>query len=134
MRRICVFAGSSPGRREEYAAAARALGDELAARGIEVIYGGSSVGLLGEAAHAAPAAGRLAPGGFSGRPRPCGAARLRTVSLFWPKGGPAVCRRVRSRLLCRELGGGAPRRAGGWGSRPRRAGGWGSRPRPEGQG
>src|SRR5258706_6763806 len=64
MRRICVFAGSSPGRREEYAAAARALGGELAARGIELIYGGSSVGLMGEVADATLAAGGLARGVF----------------------------------------------------------------------
>jgi len=62
MRRICVFAGSSPGRREEYAAAARALGGELAARGIELIYGGSSVGLMGEVADATLAAGGIARG------------------------------------------------------------------------
>src|SRR5260221_6895264 len=64
MRRICVFAGSSLGRREEYAAAARALGDELAARGIELIYGGSSVGLMGEVADATLAAGGIARGGL----------------------------------------------------------------------
>src|SRR5258708_36123680 len=62
MRRICVLAGSSRGRREEYAAAARALGDELAARGIELIYGGSSVGLMGEVADATLAAGGIARG------------------------------------------------------------------------
>src|SRR5690348_10198067 len=62
MRRICVFAGSSPGRREEYRAAARALGGELAARGIELIYGGSSVGLMGEVADATLAAGGIARG------------------------------------------------------------------------
>src|SRR5258706_15179575 len=64
MRRICVFAGSSPGRREEYAVAAQALGGELAARGIELIYGGSSVGLMGEGADATLAAGGIARGGL----------------------------------------------------------------------
>src|SRR5258706_4453302 len=64
MRRICVFAGSSPGRREEYAVAAQALGGELAARGIELIYGGSSVGLMGEVADATLAAGGIARGGL----------------------------------------------------------------------
>lgn len=57
MRRICVFAGSSLGAREEYAEAARALGRELAARGLGMVYGGSSVGLMGLAADAALAAG-----------------------------------------------------------------------------
>jgi uncharacterized protein (TIGR00730 family) len=57
MRRICVFAGSSPGAREEYAAAARALGRELACRGLGLVYGGSSRGLMGVVADAALEAG-----------------------------------------------------------------------------
>ncbi len=57
MRRICVFAGSSDGARPEYAEAARALGTELASRGLGVVYGGSSVGLMGTLADAALAAG-----------------------------------------------------------------------------
>lgn len=57
MRRICVFAGSSRGTREQYAEAARALGRELAARGLGMVYGGSSMGLMGLAADAALAAG-----------------------------------------------------------------------------
>src|SRR5262249_4583680 len=57
MRRICVFAGSNPGRREEYAQAARALGRELAARGLGMVYGGASVGLMNIAADAALEAG-----------------------------------------------------------------------------
>jgi len=57
MRRICVFAGSNPGRREEYAQAARALGRELAARGLGMVYGGASVGLMSIAADAALEAG-----------------------------------------------------------------------------
>jgi hypothetical protein len=47
MRRVCVFAGSSLGAREEYAAAARDLGRTLAARGIGLVYGGGSIGLMG---------------------------------------------------------------------------------------
>ncbi len=47
MQRICVFCGSSPGTRPEYSAAARALGQALAAQGIELVYGGASVGLMG---------------------------------------------------------------------------------------
>jgi len=52
MRRVCVFTGSSPGRREEYHAAASDLGRELAGRGIELVYGGASVGLMGAVADA----------------------------------------------------------------------------------
>jgi uncharacterized protein (TIGR00730 family) len=47
MNRICVFTGSSPGARPEYAAAARELGRALAARGFELVYGGANVGLMG---------------------------------------------------------------------------------------
>ena len=54
---VCVFCGSSPGARPAYADAARALGAELAARGIRLVYGGASVGLMGELADAALAGG-----------------------------------------------------------------------------
>jgi uncharacterized protein (TIGR00730 family) len=57
MRRVCVFTGSSSGRRDDYHAAAGDLGRELAARGIELVYGGASVGLMGAVADAALAAG-----------------------------------------------------------------------------
>jgi uncharacterized protein (TIGR00730 family) len=57
MRRICVFAGSSLGVRESYAESARALGRALAERGLGLVYGGASVGLMGAAADAALAAG-----------------------------------------------------------------------------
>jgi len=57
MRRVCVFAGSSLGRRPQYAEAARTLGRELAARALELIYGGSNIGLMGTLADAALAAG-----------------------------------------------------------------------------
>jgi uncharacterized protein (TIGR00730 family) len=57
MRNLCVFCGSSPGARPEYLAAAHALGRLLAERGIGVVYGGASVGLMGAVADAALAAG-----------------------------------------------------------------------------
>jgi uncharacterized protein (TIGR00730 family) len=53
MRRVCVFAGSANGVRESYAAAARALGSELARRGLGMVYGGASVGLMGACADGA---------------------------------------------------------------------------------
>ncbi|MFN8217992.1 MAG: TIGR00730 family Rossman fold protein [Solirubrobacterales bacterium] len=56
-RRICVFAGSGRGARPEYEAGAAALGRLLAERGIGVVYGGGSVGLMGAVADAALAAG-----------------------------------------------------------------------------
>ena len=47
MRRICVFCGSAVGVRPAYADAARGLGRELARRGLGLVYGGGSVGLMG---------------------------------------------------------------------------------------
>ena len=47
MKRICVFAGSSPGGRPEYTDAARDLGQALIARHLGLVYGGGDVGLMG---------------------------------------------------------------------------------------
>jgi uncharacterized protein (TIGR00730 family) len=44
--RICIFCGSSPGRRPSYAAAANSLAKHLAARNIGIVYGGSNAGLM----------------------------------------------------------------------------------------
>jgi len=57
MPRICVFAGSNLGARAAYAEAARELGQELARRGLGMVYGGASIGLMAVAADAALAAG-----------------------------------------------------------------------------
>jgi len=57
MKRVCVYAGSSPGARPEFTATARALGTLLAQRGYGVVYGGGKVGLMGTLADAALAAG-----------------------------------------------------------------------------
>jgi uncharacterized protein (TIGR00730 family) len=62
MRRICVFTGSNPGTRPEYRAAAVSLGELLAARDIELVYGGARIGLMGAVADAAMAAGGKAIG------------------------------------------------------------------------
>jgi len=47
VKRVCVFCGSAEGRRPAYADAARALATELCARGLGLVYGGGSVGLMG---------------------------------------------------------------------------------------
>jgi len=47
MTSLCVFCGSRHGSRSEYAAAARALGLEIARRGWRLVYGGGNVGLMG---------------------------------------------------------------------------------------
>jgi len=57
MKRICVFAGSSSGVRAEYLGAASDLGKLFAARGIELVYGGARVGLMGAVADAVLAGG-----------------------------------------------------------------------------
>jgi hypothetical protein len=54
---ICVYCGSSPGRQPEYLQAAHALGTIIGERGIRLVYGGARVGLMGEVARAALAAG-----------------------------------------------------------------------------
>ena len=57
MRSICAFCGSRPGANPAYRAAAEALGQLLAERGIELIYGGGNIGLMGIVADACLAAG-----------------------------------------------------------------------------
>src|SRR4051812_11345883 len=57
MARICVFTGSSDGRRASYRAAAILLGHTIAARGHELVYGGARVGLMGAVADAVLADG-----------------------------------------------------------------------------
>jgi uncharacterized protein (TIGR00730 family) len=57
MRRVCVFCGSKHGVRPEYTEAARAMGTALAAAGIDLVYGGGKVGLMGEVADAVLDAG-----------------------------------------------------------------------------
>lgn len=57
MKRICVFCGSSSGTRPVYRSAAQALGRTLAERGLELVYGGGNVGLMGTVADACLAAG-----------------------------------------------------------------------------
>jgi uncharacterized protein (TIGR00730 family) len=57
MRRVLVFCGSSPGRLPDYVECSRALGAELAARGLGLVYGGAQVGVMGAVADAVLAAG-----------------------------------------------------------------------------
>jgi len=57
MQRICVFCGSNPGEGETYTRAAQAMGTALAASGMELVYGGGRVGLMGTVADAVIAAG-----------------------------------------------------------------------------
>jgi len=57
MRRICVFCGASAGQRPLYRQEAERLGRLLAGRGIELVYGGGNIGLMGAIADACLGAG-----------------------------------------------------------------------------
>jgi len=52
IRRLGVFCGSNPGARPDYVEGARELARLLCARGIGVVYGGSSVGIMAALAEA----------------------------------------------------------------------------------
>jgi hypothetical protein len=52
MKSICVYCGSSPGRQESYAVAARALARALVDRNLRLVYGGACVGIMGMVADA----------------------------------------------------------------------------------
>jgi uncharacterized protein (TIGR00730 family) len=56
-RAICVFCGSSAGNDPAFLTAATELGHALVARGYGLVYGGSSIGLMGHVADTVLAAG-----------------------------------------------------------------------------
>lgn len=62
MTSVCVYCGSSPGADPVYAATARRVGALLAEHGLRLVYGGASVGLMGEVADAALEAGGAVTG------------------------------------------------------------------------
>lgn len=55
--RLCVFCGSHPGHDVRHAKRARQVGRAVAQRGAGLVYGGGALGLMGEVADAALAAG-----------------------------------------------------------------------------
>ncbi|KAG8376826.1 hypothetical protein BUALT_Bualt09G0104200 [Buddleja alternifolia] len=57
-KRICVFCGSSSGKKPSYQEAAVDLGKELVERRIDLVYGGGSVGLMGLVSQAVHDGGR----------------------------------------------------------------------------
>ncbi|HEV7239514.1 MAG TPA: TIGR00730 family Rossman fold protein [Thermoanaerobaculia bacterium] len=62
MHRICVFCGSNAGSDPIYVEAARDLGRLFAREGVALVYGGGSVGLMGEVADSVLASGGEAIG------------------------------------------------------------------------
>ncbi|XP_043710544.1 cytokinin riboside 5'-monophosphate phosphoribohydrolase LOG7-like isoform X2 [Telopea speciosissima] len=57
-KRVCVFCGSSSGKKPSYQVAAIQLGNELVERNIDLVYGGGSVGLMGLVSQAVHNGGR----------------------------------------------------------------------------
>ncbi|VFQ96984.1 unnamed protein product [Cuscuta campestris] len=57
-KRICVFCGSSQGKKSSYQDAAVDLGKELVSRNIDLVYGGGSIGLMGLVSQAVHDGGR----------------------------------------------------------------------------
>src|SRR5690606_13691990 len=52
MRSICVYCGSNAGSKPAYTERAMALGDRIAHDGLQLVYGGGNVGLMGIVADA----------------------------------------------------------------------------------
>jgi uncharacterized protein (TIGR00730 family) len=50
MKRICVYCGSNPGKSAEFLESARSLARALVQRDVCLVYGGASVGIMGELA------------------------------------------------------------------------------------
>jgi uncharacterized protein (TIGR00730 family) len=80
--RLCVYCGSAAGDDRRYADAARELGDALATAGIELVFGGGRVGLMGVVADAVLAAGGRVVGIIP--------ERLRAAELAHPGAGELV--------------------------------------------
>jgi uncharacterized protein (TIGR00730 family) len=57
MKTICVYCGSNAGNKPLYAERARALGTRIAQQGLQLVYGGGNVGLMGIVADAVLEAG-----------------------------------------------------------------------------
>jgi uncharacterized protein (TIGR00730 family) len=57
LRSVCVYCSSSTAIDAAHIAVATDLGAQLAARGLDLVWGGASVGLMGEVARAARAGG-----------------------------------------------------------------------------
>ena len=57
MRSLCVYCGSNAGNKPAYTERAIALGDRIAKEGMQLVYGGGNVGLMGIVADAVLAAG-----------------------------------------------------------------------------
>ncbi|XP_047308494.1 cytokinin riboside 5'-monophosphate phosphoribohydrolase LOG1-like isoform X1 [Impatiens glandulifera] len=57
-KKVCVFCGSSAGKKTSYKDAAIELGKQLVSRNIDLVYGGGSIGLMGLVSQAVYDGGR----------------------------------------------------------------------------
>ncbi len=57
LKSVCVYCGSSPGNDQAYMTAAKTLGETLASEGVELVFGGGNVGMMGQVANATLAKG-----------------------------------------------------------------------------
>jgi uncharacterized protein (TIGR00730 family) len=57
VKNVCVYCGSGPGKDPRYVEAAQTLGRAIADAGLGLVYGGGSLGLMGETARATLQAG-----------------------------------------------------------------------------
>ncbi len=57
LKSVCVYCGSGFGTDPAFAEAGRSLGHAIAQAGLDLVYGGGDVGLMGTVAHAASRAG-----------------------------------------------------------------------------
>lgn len=66
MKSICVYCGSADRLRPEYLSAARRMGAAIAARGLELVFGGGKTGLMGAVADGALESGGQVTGVIPG--------------------------------------------------------------------
>jgi uncharacterized protein (TIGR00730 family) len=62
IRSICVYCGSQPGRNPDYMEAGRALGRQIAAHGLRLVYGGGTRGIMGAVSSGVMSSGGLVTG------------------------------------------------------------------------
>jgi uncharacterized protein (TIGR00730 family) len=56
-KRVCVFCGSTVGKNPAFAEEAKALGQDLVSKSVDLVYGGGGVGLMNEVANGVLAGG-----------------------------------------------------------------------------
>ncbi|MCK5042373.1 MAG: TIGR00730 family Rossman fold protein, partial [Sphingomonadales bacterium] len=57
MKTICVYCGSNPGKNPKHMESARTLGKAMLDNNINLVYGGASIGVMGEIANTVLAGG-----------------------------------------------------------------------------